>query len=55
MTMHDEDVVMAVPRRGPFGVIAWLDGFGPRRIWGRWPGVRVVLAYSIWFVRYRHG
>jgi hypothetical protein len=34
-------------------LIVWLDDFPQRQQWGRWQGVRNVIAWSIWFVRYR--
>ena len=34
-------------------VILWLDREPARRRWGRWKGVRSVVAYVIWYVRYR--
>jgi hypothetical protein len=30
-----------------------LDSDRAKRRWGRWPGVRCVIAYTIWFFRYR--
>jgi hypothetical protein len=37
------------PRRGwdPRRVVDALDAHAARRVWGRWPVVRVVLAYAI--------
>jgi hypothetical protein len=43
------------PRRwgDPRRIVDALDSHAARRIWGRWPVVRVVLAYGIWLARYR--
>jgi hypothetical protein len=37
------------PRR----LVDALDSHAARRRWGRWPVVRVVIAYLIWFAKYR--
>jgi hypothetical protein len=31
-----------------------LDSDAARRHWGHWKGVRIVVAYTIWFFRFRH-
>ena len=43
--------------RGTFrapGVHDFLDSDRAKRHWGHWRGVRCVIAYSIWFVRFRN-
>jgi hypothetical protein len=37
------------PRR----LVDALDSHRTRRCWGRWPVVRVVIAYGIWLAKYR--
>jgi hypothetical protein len=34
-------------------LIIWLDSEVARRRWGRWKGIRVVLAYLVWYARYK--
>ena len=35
-------------------VLDFLDSDRAKRHWGRWKVVRSVIAYSIWFVRFRN-
>jgi hypothetical protein len=38
--------------RDPRRLVDALDSHTARRCWGRWPVVRVVIAYGIWLVKY---
>jgi hypothetical protein len=39
-------------RWDPRRVVDALDAHAARRVWGRWPVVRVLMAYGIWFTKY---
>ena len=35
-------------------LLDFLDSAHARRYWGHWKGVRILIAYTIWFVRFRN-
>ncbi len=35
-------------------LLDFLESDRARNHWGRWKGVRTLIAYSIWWVRFRH-